>query len=264
MSEKENQEGSAADIPDEVTGPERTLLQMFKLYVNPEVKRRQLDGSLPDQFTIVKAQVLFFEGRPHQVRLNDEVKISLIATAPRAIQKGEAISLSEIQHIEASELDLADADAGHFTAVAHDNQWLMFFDFRQNKLKASTLVEKAEQFCASADYALAQRHFGPAIENLFGACELAAKARLITSAMVKSDAKKHKSIHSGINIWAKLGNVDREFVEMFNKLSANREAARYSTEKYNLSDEINTDMIGKARAEIDALKTRLKRFGDPS
>jgi uncharacterized protein (UPF0332 family) len=263
MSSREDRRDypATADIPDDVVGPERTLLQMFRLYVEPEIKRRQSSRSLPDQFLVVKVQVLFFDGRPSEVRLNDEVKISLVIKAPRAIQAGEAISLSEIQHIEASELDLPDADAGHFTAIAFNNQWLIFFDFRQNKLKASNLVERADQFCASAEHALGQEHLGPAIDNLFSACELAAKARLITSAMVRSDAKSHGSIHSRINIWGKLGNVDRAFVEMFNELSRNREAARYGTSsKGNLAGLVNAEMIAKVRAEIADLKKRFRRF----
>jgi uncharacterized protein (UPF0332 family) len=252
----DNETEKTPDIPPEIVGPERTLMQMFRLYVEPEVKRRQF------QQAVVKAQVLFFEDRSPEVRLNDEVKISLMVRAPRALEKGEVISLSEIQQIEASELDIADADAGHFTTVAVGDKWFMFFDFRRNKLTAAKLVERAEQFCGSSEHALSQQHFGPAIDNLFSACELAAKARLITSAMVKSDAKKHSTIRSGINLWGKLGNVDREFVDMFNKLSRDREAARYTAGEDDLSELIHPDMIAKARAEIDQLKARLKRFGD--
>jgi hypothetical protein len=100
MSDNESgKENLTPDIPNEIVGPERTLLQMFELYVEPEVKRRQFPH------TVIKAQV------------------------------------------------------------------------------------------------------------------------------VRSDAKKHGTIHSGINLWGKLGNVDREFVDMFNKLSRDREAARYTTDK---------------------------------
>src|SRR5215475_9103569 len=114
----------------------------------------------------------------------------------------------------------------------------------------------------SAEHALARQHFGPAIDNLFSACELAAKARLITSAAMSSEVRTHGTIHSGINQWGRLGNVDAEFVEMFNKLSRNRGAARYAPNKIDLSGLINADMISKARAEIAELKLRLKRFSD--
>ena len=79
---------------------------------------------------------------------------------------------------------------------------------------------------------------------------------------MSSDVKTHGTIHSSINQWGRLGNVDQEFVEMFNKLSGNREAARYTNDKRDLSGLITTDMIGKARAEINELKTNLKRYSD--
>jgi uncharacterized protein (UPF0332 family) len=256
MIDEKKDDPLSPDIPDDIVGPVRTLLQMFRMFVDPEAKRRGFE------FPIIKAQVLFFEDRPPEVRLNDEVKISLLIRAPRAVEKGEAVSVSEIeQHYEGSELDVTDADAGHFTAVAINGKWLMTFDFRPNKLTAAKLVKRAGEFCVSAEHALSQQHFGPAIDNLYSACELAAKARLITSAMLKSDAKKHGTIHSGINQWGKLGNVDREFVETFNQLTKNREPARY-TGKDDLS--INPEMITKVRAEIAKLQMTLKRFGDQS
>ncbi len=81
---------------------------------------------------------------------------------------------------------------------------------------------------------------------------------------MNSDVKTHGKIHSDINQWGKLGNVDREFVEMFNKLSNNRDAARYTSDKHDLSGLISADMIANARAEIAELKARLKRFSDLS
>jgi hypothetical protein len=55
MSDNEDgQDNPTPDIPNEIVGPERTLLQMFKLYVEPEVKRRQFPHM------VIKAQVLFF------------------------------------------------------------------------------------------------------------------------------------------------------------------------------------------------------------
>ena len=75
--DESKKESFKSEIPD-VVGPERTLLQMFTLYVDPEVERRKYPC------VIVKAQVLFFEGRSPEVRLNDEVKISLVMKAPVA------------------------------------------------------------------------------------------------------------------------------------------------------------------------------------
>jgi len=79
-------------IPDDVVGPERTLRQMFNLFFTPEIERRKSASLLTEPFRVLKAQVMFFEGRPNEVRLNDEVRISLLVKAPRAVQRGDSIS----------------------------------------------------------------------------------------------------------------------------------------------------------------------------
>jgi|ERR1700722_10042408 hypothetical protein len=251
-------------IPDDVTGPQRTLLQMFKLFVEPELKRRLLSGALSASYEPKAVQVLFPEGKPPEVRLDKEVNFTVRAAAPRKFKDDEPISLSEIApFVNATQLEVADANAGHFTAILlKDGGWLMFFDFRRNRLKGSKLVELAGQYCTAAADALQRQHYGPAIDNLFSACELAAKARLITSAGMNSTSKSHGQIRSGINLGSKLGNVDREFVDMFNQLSRDREAARYEPGKHELSTLIDNGMIAKARAEINELIDRLKQFGD--
>jgi hypothetical protein len=109
---------STPDIPDEIVGPERTLLQMFKLFVEPEVKRRHLNGSLSDPSLVKAAQVLFFEGRVPEVRLNKEITFSVRARAPRAFQDDEPISLAEIApHIEATDLEIAPVQGGRRQSV---------------------------------------------------------------------------------------------------------------------------------------------------
>jgi HEPN domain len=253
----------ANDIPDAITGPQRILLQIFRLFVLPEVNLRQSKGTLPDPYSPRNVQVLFFEGKLPVVRLDKEINFTVRATEPRKFRDDEPISLAEIApHINATELDIPDADAEHFTAFQLNEEWLMFFDFRRNKLKASKLVELAEQFCTSSKDALARQHYGPAIDNLFSACELTAKARLISSAGLSSGTQTHGKIRSHINLGGKLGNVDREFVDVFNKLSRNRDAARYEPSKEDTSTLIDENMISKVRAEIADLKSQMKRFSD--
>jgi hypothetical protein len=247
-------------IPDDVVGPERTLRQMFNLFFTPEIERRKAAGLLAEPFSLSKAQVMFLEGRPNEVRLNDEVKISLIVKLPRAVQKGDAIDGAEIEHIEGFELDSADRDAGHFTTVLMNGNWLLLFAFRRNKGKASILVKRAEEFCATAEHALSQNYFGPYVDNLFSACELLAKARLITAAAESSGIKGHGAIHSGINRWGKLGNVDGKFVATFNKLSNARASARYRGD--DMSTAFDAEILQIVRNEISDLKKRLLRFSD--
>jgi hypothetical protein len=247
-------------IPDDVIGPERTFRQMFNLFFAPEIERRQSAGLLPRPFEVQKAQVLFVEGRPPEVRLNDEVTIRLIIEASGAQQPGDVIGDGEIENIEAFELELADSDAGHFTILPWKGEWRMLFDFRKNKGKAANLVKRAEEFLTVSEHAFAQNLFGPYIDNLFSACELLAKARLITAAAVAPSIKTHPAIQSRINQWGRLGNVDGAFVETFNKLSRARSAARYSAEDVSMLSD--AEHLATARAEGTDLKKRLSRFGD--
>jgi HEPN domain len=247
-------------IPDDVVGPDRTLRQMFNLFFGPEIERRQAAGLIPVPFELQKAQVLFVEGRPPEVRLNDEVTLSMAIQAPRTVQPGDIINEAEIENIEAFELEQADSDAGHFTILPWKGGWRLLFDFRRNKGKAADLVKRAEEFLIISEYALAQKLFGPFIDNLFSACELLAKARLITAAAEAGGLKSHGVISSRINQWGRLGNVDGEFVKTFNKLSQVRSTARYSTA--DVSRHGQEEYLATARAEAADLKRRLARFGD--
>jgi hypothetical protein len=247
-------------IPDDVIGPERTLRQMFNLFFDPEIERRQAAGLLPKPFELQKAQVLFVEGQPPHVRLNDEVTISLIIKAPRALQPGDVVNDGEIENIEAFELELVHSDAGHFTVLASKGGWRMLFDFRRNQGKAANLVKRAEEFLTVSEHAYAQELFGPYIDNLFSACELLAKARLITAAAEAHSIKGHNAIRSRINQWGRLGNVDSAFVETFNQMSRARSAARYSAEDVSMLSD--GEYLATARAEAADLKKRLARFGD--
>jgi hypothetical protein len=169
----------------------------------PEIERRKSAGLLPENFRLAKAQVMFHEGRPNETRLNDEVRISLIVKAPRAVQKGDIILASEIERIEHFELDSAESDAGHFTAVLLNDNWHLLFDFRRNKGKASVLVKRAEEFCATAEHALSQNFFGPYVDNLFSACELWQKLVLLPqrpkAAASRGKAPSIRELTAGVN-----------------------------------------------------------------
>jgi uncharacterized protein (UPF0332 family) len=246
-------------IPDDVTGPDRTFQQMFNLFFDPEIRRRQAAGLLPIPFTVHKAQVIFVEGQPPKVRLNDEVTISLIVRTPRAVQRGDTINESEIENIEGFELELADSNAGHFTILPFNGGWRMLFDFRRNKGTAANLVRRAEEFLNVAEHAFSQKLYAPYVDNLFSACELLAKAHLITTAEAAS-LKSHGTIHSRINQWSKMGNVDEEFVKTLNKMARARSSARYSGNDVSMLGE--EEHLATAKAEVDLLKKRLTRFGE--
>jgi hypothetical protein len=138
--------GDENEISDNVVGPERTFRQMFNLFIKPEVERRHAAGLLTMQFDLQKAQVIFDDDQPPKVRLNDEVKGSFLAKISKPVEIGDPISVSDITEVDRWELDMADADSGHFTVLRWGDGWRMLYDFQTNKRKAADLVSLAKQF----------------------------------------------------------------------------------------------------------------------
>jgi hypothetical protein len=211
----------------EPTGYERTLQQMFELYIHPEVARRQAAGTAPTPMPLVSAQVLF-KGNAVEVRLNSEVKGAMKIRLPggKPMVPGEPVYLHEIEAIERYELLAEDRDHGHFTAILRGQEWFLLFDFRRNQGTASQLVSKAKEYVAAARLAQRAELWGPFCDNLFSASELLAKAQLIVH-VLDSDTKSHGQIHAKLNNWGRLGNARRDFVALFNRLAGDRGEARY-------------------------------------
>ena len=67
----------------------------------------------------------------------------------------------------------------------------------------------------------------PSVDNLFSACELVSKAHLILHHSTASKAKSHGSIKSAINARRNIGNINDDFVRLFNCVSNTRSPARY-------------------------------------
>jgi hypothetical protein len=89
------------------------------------------------------------------------------------------------------------------------------------------MIELAKQFLSAATHSADLGHAGPAVDNLFSACELASKARLILHRSPAARSKKHGTVGAAINQWGRLGNVDVAFLDLFNRMSNARSPARY-------------------------------------
>ena len=98
------------------------------------------------------------------------------------------------------------------------------FDFRYNKGKASELLAAAEEFFETASSALAAGRLRAAIDNLFSAAELAAKAYVMSTPLPgDSEKKSHGLVHSRFNMFSRHGNIESEHRKAFNA----RASARY-------------------------------------
>lgn len=104
----------------------------------------------------------------------------------------------------------------------------------------------------AAQFALEQGLERACVDNLFSACELASKARLILHDGAVANVKSHQPIHSKINLWGHLGNVEQSFLSLFNSLSNLRTPARYYGVGHTSMP--STSAIEIVQREIEILK----------
>jgi len=255
MSDEPNKE---EELPAPVSDEERnnrTFTQMFEAYFGPEIERRQRKGILSGDFALYMGQVLFpIEGKAI-VHLNEEAKGVALMRANRPVQAGDKVTTEDLGRIERFDLPDDLLDNGHFTIIRTADRWHMFFNFLSGRRKAQDRLRLALEFLEAARDATLKGHAGPSIDNLFSAAELTAKAELMLHRSEASRAKSHKPIASAINMWSKLGNIERPFVELFNRLAEQRPNARYADSAHRpqgpTSDEL--ELVG---AVIERLMRR--------
>jgi hypothetical protein len=208
-----------------------TLVHMFQIAFTPEIERRIAAGLIDDAFFVNVAQLITRDGGKQEVRFNDEVRGVGRVRVNQPVQKGDPVPFSDLAGMENFDVEEVELDCGHFTMFYSNPGWRIFFNFNTGRAKSFGLIERAAEFLAAARYSAEQGHAGPAIDNLFSACELLSKARLILIRSPAVQSKSHGSIGSAINAWRKLGNVDAAFVDLFNRMSNEREGARYTGSK---------------------------------
>lgn len=218
------------EMPPE--GWARTFNQMYEGWFLPEIERRAAIGTLPDPFALYAAQALFPPEGSTRILLNDEVRGAGLMRAQRPIAKGEPVLHSDLEGLEAYELPDELLDNGHFTIIRVGERWGMFFNFLSGRAKARDMLELAAEYLLASEGSAAKGHDGPAVDTLFSAAELVSKAELILLRSPAAKGKTHRTVASGINAWAKLGNIDVAFVALFNRLAHERPSARYGDKKH--------------------------------
>ena len=206
--------------------------QAFEFWFNPEIERRQAAGTLPDGFAVWAGQWLQDAEGAQIVRLNDEVRGEATVISQRPVEKGETVLRSDLAELQRFELDASELDYGHVTMFQTEpGRWFVSFNFLRGRAQARDIVDRAEEFTAAAAFSISRGHAAPALDNLFSAYELLAKAYLLMHMSPATKSRKHGSIHSAINAELKFGNVPTRFVQLLNYLSNGRDSARYTTGK---------------------------------
>lgn len=233
---------------------QRIFEQLMTLWVTPEVQRRQESGDLPRPLRLQAAQVIFFpDGRAPSVLVNSEVTVNAKLRFKDGVTKnaGDPIYAGEVSGLEGVELTNPEhQNCGHATMMLFLDTWHIAFDFRYHKQQARVTLTSAREFLDAARFSIDRRAWASAVDNMFSAAELCSKALLMPFQDGEFARKAtHGAIHSRINHWSKLGNVDPEHVKAYNRLHSWRTKARYPTEPFQLS----ADEAEKCLAAIEEM-----------
>lgn len=249
MSEEGNP-ASTGDM-DAETG-QTALSECMRLWFTPEFERRVAAGRIAPDTQIVAAQAVFGKGQTI-IRFNDEIRGQGFARARRAVQEGEHVQHGDLSSVETWELAPDEINFGHVSIFYTGDGWRCFFNFLQDRAQADALAVRAERFLKAARHAHENGWHDVAADTLFSACELLAKAELIVHMLKGSDKKTHKSVGISINEWGKLGNVEANFLKVFNKLSNLRNQARYEVSELSRLKQPAKDFDTVA-AQIEAVR----------
>jgi HEPN domain-containing protein len=246
---------------------ETVIRQAMEFWTNPEIERRREAETLPDDFALSAAQVIFNPGADApEVRLNGEVKAAARVEAKRTIAKGEEVTADDIAAFIDILLTEDDPDAGHITIVLYQGSWVLAFDFRRNAAHIGAHVERAQEFLDTAAWARQEGKLGPFVDNLFSATELMAKGLLIwmpDESLLKG--KSHGHLHQRFNHWGKMDKVDPRFPKLLNDLIALRRPARYLARDFSLTEDQMDEMLAVAKDMHAALEaSRPLRAPSPS
>lgn len=228
----------------------RMLAQSFELWFQPEIERRQVAGSLPEDFALWGAQVIMDPDRQAPVvRLNEEVRGVVTARAARPVAAGDLVRPADLDTLVGMSLTDEDPNAGHFTALLHADRWYIFFDFRYNAARIQGLLQSADQFLEAANLCIGAGLATPAVANLYDAVQLMAKSILLTTPDRKVlEARSHGFIETKLNLHGKLGNVSPRSVEAMNRLKQLRPQVRYATEPRTVPLDDLMALLDDARA----------------
>lgn len=246
-------------IPRCITPEFFVILQMFQFPFGPEIRRRMVEGRIDGSFELRRAQFVQRENAPSEVRLNDEIRGELAVRVDRDVSENDSVYVQDLDGVEDFDLHPDERDAGHFTLFCTTKgQWRGFFDFRMWRSEVGKLLDVAGEFLALAKFSFDKGLERASIDTLFTACEHVANAHLMLHRHpgIRS-SKKHGATHSAINRWSRLGNVDRAFTKLFNRLTKDRNPARYGID-VDVAPPSQED-LALVEAEIDALARSIAR-----
>ena len=243
-------------------GQQRFLQQAFTLWVAPEIQRRSDNGLLPSNFEFLAAQIVFWpDGRPLEVRLNDEVRCSFVVEPTRDIvpELDKLIGLDDINRVIEMRPPTEEADAGHVTILRLRESWCFTFDFTYNNSRVANTVKAAREFLIVAHECAEKGRHRPFVDALFSAVELMAKSLMLCSPGPDSLHWSHNKINRQLNLRRKDNIVGGDFSGLLNELARLRGLARYSYDDFSLEAGAVSKMRSRADEMLNLINQQIAR-----
>lgn len=235
--------------------------QALDLWINPELERRKIAGTLPSDFQLQIAQIVMNVDKPVEVRLNGQVRVKMKVRVVKAVNKGDPVFSNDFDEVQEIELTDNDPNAAHLTFFNHNGNWVLSFDFHYNNQRIKEHLKAAKEFLETAEECLEKKRYRAFHENLFAATELCAKSWLLSMPMPELlTSKKHTLIQTRINIHSRLGNVQSKHAKVFNQLSESRAFARYLNGAFNPVDNKCLEQLATTKELFDSITQRLSKF----
>ncbi len=134
---------------------DRVLESLKETFWDPEVARR---GGPESTGHIYAALAILKPGAPVEVRLNEEVEIVARAKVDAPVERGEPVTVDNLENIEAFEPVGVDPNAGWVAwLVLPDGRQYSQFDFVRNRARSLQLLKLARQYRDTAEEALGGR-----------------------------------------------------------------------------------------------------------
>lgn len=218
--------------------------QAFTNWINPELEKRKKLDTLPHNFSLNKAQVIFSVDGKKEVRINNEIRARIAVKTNRDIKAGEAIFQDDVEDVKSILLTEEEIDFGHITLVRLKNKWFISFSFLYDISKSKQFLRIALDFLKSGRNDYENKNYRPMVESLSITAENLAKSRIyLHPDKVVRKAKRHKTIQTRLNIWANTSNIiTKEQKDVYNKLLKLRDDARYNP-KFKVNQKEALDLL---------------------
>jgi len=205
---------------------ENFLENAFDLWFDDALEEKGLDREdfkkgqvfMKSPFAISQFDDLDSDDSDVEVSVNDDAEIQMVVSLKEgeSVEAGDPIHADQIEGFEEVVLDGEQEDYGHVTVVRNEVfGWIFNFDFRNNRSYHDPLIDTADQFIETAEYAMESELWRAFVENAFHAAERMMKIDVI---FMGWSAEGHGDVQARYSDLVNTGIGNRDLFEVFNQL----------------------------------------------